>query len=128
MSDAPPDEQRTAIDNVGAAAGNVADAIARMTEVSAARIFNPPVHAGDRVIITAAAFDVAGGLGSGMGGDNEGNGGGGSGGGGSVNGRPVAAIVIGPDGVEVKPVLDLTRIGLTVVMTAFAIWRVSRRR
>jgi hypothetical protein len=30
-------------------------------------------------------------------------------------GRPVAAIVIGPDGVKVKPVLDLTKISPTAV-------------
>jgi len=30
-------------------------------------------------------------------------------------GRPVAAIVIGPDGVQVKPVLDMTKIGLTAL-------------
>jgi hypothetical protein len=30
-------------------------------------------------------------------------------------GRPVAAIVIGPDGVEVKPVLDVTKISLTAL-------------
>ncbi len=45
-------------------------------------------------------------------------------------GRPVAAIVIGPDGVQVKPVLDLTKLSLTaltVVATAGALslkmWR-----
>ena len=30
-------------------------------------------------------------------------------------GRPVATIVIGPDGVEVKPVLDVTKISLTAL-------------
>ncbi len=41
-----------------------------------------------------------------------GGGGGGGGGGGSM-GRPVAAIVIGPDGVSVRPVLDVTKLVLT---------------
>jgi uncharacterized spore protein YtfJ len=44
----------------------------------------------------------------------EGAGGGGGGGGGSM-GRPVAVIVVGPDGVEVKPVIDLTKLALTAL-------------
>jgi uncharacterized spore protein YtfJ len=44
----------------------------------------------------------------------EGAGGGGGGGGGST-GRPVAVIVLGPDGVRVKPVLDMTKLVLTAV-------------
>ena len=44
-------------------------------------------------------------------------GGGGGGGGGSM-GRPVAAIVISRDGVEVKPVLDVTKVSLAA-LTAF---------
>ncbi len=39
--------------------------------------------------------------------------GGGVGGGGGASGRPVAIIVIGPDGVTVKPVFDITKIALT---------------
>ncbi|MBN1630162.1 MAG: hypothetical protein JW990_10390, partial [Thermoleophilia bacterium] len=46
-----------------------------------------------------------------------GGGGGGGGGGGSI-GRPVATIIIGPDGVSVKPVFDVTKIGLAA-LTAF---------
>ena len=47
----------------------------------------------------------------------EGAGGGGGGGGGSM-GRPVAAIVVGPEGVEVRPLLDVTKISLAA-LTAF---------
>jgi uncharacterized spore protein YtfJ len=46
-----------------------------------------------------------------------GNGGGG-GGGGRIFSRPVAVIVASPQGVEVKPVLDTTKIALAAV-TAF---------
>jgi uncharacterized spore protein YtfJ len=44
-------------------------------------------------------------------------GGGGSGGGGGAGGRPVAVIVVGPDGVQVKPIFDVTKFGLAVLTT-----------
>lgn len=44
-------------------------------------------------------------------------GGSGGGGGGQTFARPVAVIVAGPDGVEVKPVLDMTKIGLAALTT-----------
>jgi hypothetical protein len=79
-------------------------------------------------VVTAAAFDIALGMGVGGGGDNAGNGGGGGGGGGRTEGRPVAAIEIGPDGVRVRPVIDLTRVGVTALFAALAVWRATRRR
>jgi uncharacterized spore protein YtfJ len=41
--------------------------------------------------------------------------GGGPGGGGGSNGRPIAVIVIGPDGVTVKPMVDATRVALASI-------------
>lgn len=41
--------------------------------------------------------------------------GGGGGGGGGAMARPVAAIVVGPDGVQVRPVLDFTKLALTAL-------------
>ena len=98
------------------------------------KVFGQPVVSGQYTVITAADIASGGGFGSGMGfglprtrpvevADQqvqpaerpaEGAGGGGGGGGGSM-GRPVATIVIGPDGVEVKPVLDVTKISLTAL-------------
>ena len=43
-------------------------------------------------------------------------GGGGGGGGGGAGGRPVAVIVVGPDGVEVRPVVDFTKIALSCIL------------
>jgi uncharacterized spore protein YtfJ len=101
----------------------------RLMDVSADRIFRDPVHVGDRVVITAAAIDLAGGLGFGGGSDAEGSGGGGGGGvGGRAEGRPVAAIEIGPNGVVVKPIVDVTRLGITALLGAFAVWRAMHRR
>jgi uncharacterized spore protein YtfJ len=42
---------------------------------------------------------------------------GGSGGGGGASGRPIAAIVIGPDGVTVKPIVDVTKIVMATIAT-----------
>ena len=108
-----------------------------LSAADASKVFGQPVTAGEYTVITASEVASGGGFGSGMGfgmpggrmrqvaeqqstpdsAANEGAGGGGGGGGGSM-GRPVAAIVIGPAGVEVKPVLDVTKVGLAA-LTAF---------
>jgi uncharacterized spore protein YtfJ len=103
-------------------ADGIADGLARIVDISASRVFDDPVQVGDRVIIPAATIESAGGFG--FGGDSENNGGGG--GGGYGNGRPVAVIEAGPDGVHVRPVLDFTKIGLTALAAALTVWRVTR--
>jgi hypothetical protein len=108
-------------------ASQVASGLSSMTTVGADRVFRDPVHVGDRVVITAAAFDISGGMGFGTGGDVAGNGGGGGGAGAHTEGRPVAAIDIGPSGVTIRPIIDFTRIGVTMLVGAFAIWRASRK-
>jgi uncharacterized spore protein YtfJ len=117
-----------AVTNLANVAGRIGATLSNLTDVSAERVFREPVHVGDRVVITAAAFDIAGGMGVGTGGDNIGNGGGGGGAGGHSEGRPVAVIDIGPDGVKVRPIIDLTRIGVTLLVGVFAIWRATRKR
>jgi uncharacterized spore protein YtfJ len=109
-------------------ADQVANGLSNITDVGAERIFRDPVHVGDRVVITAAALDIAGGMGVGNGIDNQGNGGGGGGGGGRTEGRPVAAIDIGPDGVRIHPIIDFTRVGVTLLVGGFAVWRALRKR
>ncbi len=109
-------------------ADQVAQGLSNITDVGADRIFREPVHVGDRVVITAAALDIAGGMGVGNGADNQGNGGGGGGAGGRTEGRPVAAIDIGPEGVTIHPIIDFTRIGVTLLVGAIAVWRAMRRR
>jgi uncharacterized spore protein YtfJ len=104
-------------------ADEIADGLSHIVDLSASRVYNDPVQVGDRVIIPAATIESAGGFG--FGGDSEHNGGGG--GGGYGNGRPVAVIEAGPDGVHVKPVLDLTKIGLTLVAAGLAIWCATRK-
>jgi uncharacterized spore protein YtfJ len=110
-----------------------------LSAADAAKVFSQPVTSGGYTVITAAEVGGGGGFGSGMGmgaprgrrrrdaGQDEqaadqeergtGAGIGGGGGGGSM-GRPVSTIIIGPDGVEVRPVLDVTKLTLAA-LTAF---------
>ena len=125
MSDIQPDDVQA--DDVQADRPRLGDRVSsgidRMMSVSADRVFREPVRVGDTVVIAAAALTYAGGFGFGS--DERDNGGGG--GGGWTDGRPVAVIEAGPQGVRVKPVVDFTRIGLTLVATALTIWRATRR-
>ncbi len=84
---------------------------------------------GDRTFITAVAVERAGGFGfgSGEGSGTEGDSGRG-GGGGRAEGRPVAVVEIGPDGVVVRPVVDFTRIWVTVVLALLSLRGFRRRR
>lgn len=93
-------------------------------------VFSTPVASGAYTIITASEVFAAGGFGSGRGTGSEG----GSGGGGTSHARPVAAIVIGPEGVKVQPIADATKIALaavaawsTVALTAMRFARASKR-
>ena len=102
-------------------------------------VFGQPVDAGGFTIITASEVTSGGGFGVGMGrgpapkpdakqsppteapppaGKQPIDGSGFGGGGGSM-GRPVAIIAIGPNGVTVRPVVDITKIALAA-MTASA--------
>jgi uncharacterized spore protein YtfJ len=106
-------------------------------------VFAPPLTAGDYTVITASEVYAGMGVGFGGGGGsgpaaseepigdqppteqaaaNEdlppGSGVGyGGGGGGVTMGRPVAAITIGPDGVNVEPIVDATKIAIALFTT-----------
>ena len=82
--------------------------------------FGEPRTVGDRTIIPAAEVMRGFGFGMGSGGGRtpsgeraEGGSGGGAGGG--TRTRPVAAIVVGPEGVSVEPIVDMTQIWMAVV-------------
>jgi len=99
-------------------------------------VYSEPVTAGSYTVITASEIAAGGGFGSGFGfgpmdtpakhqeetsqpqAEPTNSTGGGMGGGGGFGGRPVAIIIIGPDGVTVKPVVDVTKIALAGV----AVW------
>jgi uncharacterized spore protein YtfJ len=110
-------------------------------------VFGHPVTSGDYTVITAAEVTCGLGTGFGGGGapgnqpdggeiplegetlegaksrhdltpgESTGGFGSGGGGGGYSTARPVAAISIGPDGVHVEPVVDVTKIGLALFTT-----------
>jgi uncharacterized spore protein YtfJ len=112
--DATTDEERRA---------TISSGLDRLMNVSASRVFAEPVRVGDRVVIPAATIECSGGFG--FGGDGRSNGGGG--GGGHQAGRPVAIIEAGPSGVRVRPVIDFTRVGLTLVAAVLTVWRATRK-
>jgi uncharacterized spore protein YtfJ len=100
-------------------------------------VFSEPVTVGDQTVITASEVKVGMTFGFGIGGGAgtvpaEGEAasedepqdersspavGGGGGGGGVSGGRPVAVITIRPEGVEVEPVVDATKIALAFFTT-----------
>ncbi|MGI9647375.1 MAG: hypothetical protein ACR2OI_02535 [Acidimicrobiia bacterium] len=89
-------------------------------------VYSTPERVGEDLIITAASWERAGGFGFGGGQDDQVNGGGGGGGGGTSIGRPVAVIKVGPSGVEVKPVIDLTKVAVTALLSAIGVWKALR--
>lgn len=100
-------------------------------EASTATVFSEPERVGDDLVILAAAWERAGGFGFGSGsGTDEESGdqgeGSGGGGGGMSQGRPVAVIRIGESGLKVEPVIDFTKVGVTVFLAAIGVWRALR--
>jgi uncharacterized spore protein YtfJ len=88
------------------------------------RAIGEPIVHGDHMIIPTAEVVAGLGFGVGSGGasakqsEQENGFGSGGGGGGKAFSRPVAVIIAGPNGVEVTPILDTTKIALTA-LTAF---------
>lgn len=99
-------------------------------EAEPGTIFSKPEPVGDSLMFTASAWERAGGFGFGSGygtAEGEPSGGSGGGGGGASQGRPVAVIRVSPDGIQVKPVLDFTKIGVTVVLAIVGVLGMQRR-
>lgn len=111
-------------------------------------VFSEPVTKGAYTVITASEISAGGGFGSGTGSTQPAprqretasdasqpsahpvnSSGGGMGGGGGSSGRPVAVIIIGTDGVRIRPVVDVTKIalaGVTVLGTVVMLLRRMR--
>lgn len=100
-------------------------------------VYGEPITVGEQVVITASEVTVAmgmgfgGGLGSGARaegdeapqGEGGGEGGGGGGGGGGTSfARPVAAVVVSPQGVWVEPIVDVTKLGLALFTMLGSMW------
>ena len=114
-------------------------------------VFSPPIQAGDYTLITASEVSGGGmyfsGIGGGIGEDKKeegqqpaqpagaasqererpSGGGGGATGGGWSGARPVATIVIGPQGVQVQPVFDITKVSIAFFTALGAMFLMGRR-
>ena len=93
--------------------------VGRLFEVAkVTAVYSEPIQSGDYTVITASELMVGIGAGFGGGGgtgqDGEEGSGGGGGGGGSTMARPVAVIAVGPNGVQVEPIVDPTKIAITL--------------
>jgi len=93
-------------------------------------VFGDPITIGEKVIIPVAETGLGGGVGGARFERCEGeqrrelrfpymS----SGGGGGANTRPVAAIIVGPEGVRVQPIFDLTKIALAGMASSLTLWR-----
>ncbi len=98
-------------------------------------VYGPPVQKGDTLVIPAAEVLSVVAFGVGMGSGREEShtvGEGGGGGGGQILSRPVAAVIISPNGVRVEPIIDITKVwlaGLTAAGFMFAMMaRMSSQR
>jgi uncharacterized spore protein YtfJ len=113
-------------------AARIGDALTGLFgEASPSTLFSEPIQHADDLVVTAVAWERAGGFGFGAGqgqgqGEESGSGEGG-GGGGFSQGRPVAVIRVTPTGVEVAPVIDFTKIGITLLLASIGVWRALSR-
>jgi uncharacterized spore protein YtfJ len=115
--------------------------ITRLTEVAGpTAVFGAPVERGDTTVIPCCRVSVGLGFGGGGGaGPARAEGaraetladtqagtaptatGEGIGGGGGSQGRPVAAIILTPDRVQIRPIVDVTRVAFAGMATAVAL-------
>jgi uncharacterized spore protein YtfJ len=115
--------------------------ITRLTEVAGpTAVFGAPVERGETTVIPCCRVSVGlgfgggGGAGSARTGDAHGETqadtqagqtptatGEGIGGGGGSQGRPVAAIILTPDRVQIRPIVDVTRVAFAGMGTAVAL-------
>lgn len=119
-------EETVIASDLGKAVDTVENTMERLfAGANVKNVYGRPVQHGDTTIIPAAEVTVAGGFGVGMGvgispkgmeGQQESEGSGSAGGGGGTTfARPVAVVIVSPEGVRVEPVIDLTKIGLAVI-------------
>ncbi len=109
-----------------------------LSSADVSKVYSEPILHGDVLILPAAEVLAIAGFGLGSGGgvavEREGRrsrgSGGGGGGGGKTLARPVAVIVATEEGVEVRPVIDVTKIALAALTAAgfvYAAWKGMKR-
>jgi uncharacterized spore protein YtfJ len=142
--DASVDEAVSLMDRAGEQAPKMLEKIFAAAQPGA--VFGQPVDAGSYTLITAAEVTSGGGFGVGMGRGpapkpdakrsppaeaappvgGHSIGGSGFGGGGGSMGRPVAVIAVGPSGVTVRPVVDVTKVVLAALTASAAMLGLQR--
>jgi len=142
--DASPDEAVSLVDNAGEQALEMLEKIFAAAQPGA--VFGQPVEAGGYTLITAAEVTSGGGFGVGMArgpapkpdaqqpppaeaapaARKQSIGGSGLGGGGGSMARPVAIIAVGPNGVTVRPVVDVTKVVLAALTASAAMLGLRR--
>ena len=113
--------------------GEVIELIGHLFDVAKPdKVYTVPLIVDDLTVITASELMVTMGAGYGGGGgftptageeeqeEADFEAGGGGGGGGFSMGRPVAVITIGPDGTQVEPIIDPTKISIAFFTTIAA--------
>jgi uncharacterized spore protein YtfJ len=143
-TDAFPDEATSLIDRAGEQAPKMQERILAAAQPEA--VFGQPIDAAGYTLITASEVTSGGGFGVGTAGGpapkpnakrsppteaprpvgKQAIGGSGLGGGGGSMGRPVAIIVIGPSGVTVRPVVDVTKVALAALTASAAMLGLRR--
>ena len=118
-------EKENELPNIEHTTSLVQDTISKLVEAAdVSKVYGRPIKQGDVSVIPAAEnLTVMGfGVGVGSGTDSKENGGAGTGGGGGGGGRtlsrPVAIIVVTPEGAYVEPVIDPTKIALAAITAA----------
>jgi uncharacterized spore protein YtfJ len=142
--DASPDEAVSLVDNAGEQALEMLEKIFAAAQPGA--VFGQPIEAGGYTLITVAEVTSGGGFGVGMArgpapkpdaqqpppaeaaraARKQSIGGSGIGGGGGSMGRPVAIIAVGPNGVTVRPVVDVTKVVLAALTGSAAMLGLQR--
>jgi uncharacterized spore protein YtfJ len=123
---------------VDSALETTAEVMNKLISVAKAEsVFCTPIEHGNTIIIPCCEVATGGGMGIGGGPgqtekEKKQSTGWGVGTGGGSNARPIALIVLSPEGVEVKPIVDTTKVVLaaltTVTLTTLWLTRSSRRR
>jgi uncharacterized spore protein YtfJ len=141
--DTAPDEAASLVDSAGEQTPKILEKM--FAAAKPAAVFGQPVEASGYTLITASEVTSGGGFGVGTGrgpaprdsrqptpveaspsAGRQSVGGGGFGGGGGSMGRPVAVIAIGPSGVTVRPVVDVTKVALAALTASMAVLRLRR--
>ncbi len=123
-----------ATDEVGRMIGFIsgAEQVSRALERAASGegAVGPATTMGERAVVPLLETFASGGFGGGAGGGVEGDGGGGGGGGGVGRSRAIAIAIVGPEGVKIRPVVDVTGLALPAAsaIAALLLRGAGRRR